>query len=261
MASRRLTRPAGDGTLPGMCTLIVGIDRPRAGHLLLGANRDEALARPAVSPHVLVREPLVVAGRDSLAGGTWLGVQPGRLVAAILNRATPAPGAGTTRWAAGGEPDRSRGLLCLDALRLDTAVQVVEWVKDEVLTCRYAPFTLFVADARGVFAAYWDGRIRVEELFPGWHVLTHGDVDDPFDPRSELVHTNLRLSPPRKAEDLAPTLGSHEGARAVCLHADPHGTVSSSLVELDWTSGATRYLHAPGKPCSTPYQDLGRILG
>ena len=47
-----------------MCTLIVGIDRPRAGRLLLGANRDEALARPTVSPHILVREPLIVAGRE-----------------------------------------------------------------------------------------------------------------------------------------------------------------------------------------------------
>jgi len=72
-----LTTRAPPGTLPSMCTLIVGIDRPRAGQLLLGANRDEALSRPTVSPHVLVREPLVVAGRDSVAGGTWLGVQPG----------------------------------------------------------------------------------------------------------------------------------------------------------------------------------------
>jgi len=244
-----------------MCTLIVGLDRPRAGQLLLGANRDEALARPAVSPHVLMREPLVVAGRDSLAGGTWLGVQPGRLVVAILNRNAPETGPQAGRWAAGGEPDRSRGLLCLDALRLDAAAQVVDWVSEEVLTCRYAPFTLFVADARGAFAAYWDGRMRVEELLPGWHVFTHGDVDDPFDPRSELVHTNLRLAPARRPEDLVALLGSHEGARAVCLHADPHGTVSSSLVQLDWGSRATRYLHAPGKPCSTPFQDLARLLG
>lgn len=243
-----------------MCTLLIGIDRPRAGHLLLGANRDESQARPAVSPHVLVREPLIVAGRDSVAGGTWLGVQSGRLVVALLNRNAPR-GATEGAWATGGEPDRSRGLLCLDALRMDSAAQVVEWVKDEVLTCRYAPFTLFVADPRGVFAAYWDGRMRIEELFPGWHVLTHGDVDDPFDPRSELAHTNLRLAPPRAAEDLVPTLGSHEGDRAVCLHAVPHGTVSSSLVHVDWNSGVTRYLHAAGRPCTTPYQDVSRLLG
>ena len=241
-----------------MCTLVVGIDRPRAGHLLLGANRDESLRRAAVSPHVLVRDPLVVAGRDSVAGGTWLGVQAGRLVAALLNR--NAPEGEAARWVAGREPDRSRGLLCLDALRMGSAQEAADWVRDEVLTCRYAPFTLFLADARGAFAAYWDGRVRVEELFPGWHVLTHGDVDDPFDPRAELLHTALRLSPPRQLEDLVPLLSGHEGARAVCLHEEPHGTVSSSLVQVDWAPGAARYLHAAGKPCSTPYQDISRLL-
>ncbi len=241
-----------------MCTLLIGLDRPRSGHLLLGANRDESLARAAVSPHALARDPLIVAGRDSVAGGTWLGLQVGRLAVAILNRNTPEGDA--SRWVAGTEPDRSRGLVCLDALRMNSAAEAVAWVKDEVLTCRYAPFTLFVADQHGAFAAYWDGRLRIEELFPGWHVLTHGDVDDPFDARSELAHTSLRMAPPRAAEDLVPLLSSHEGSRAVCLHTDPHGTVSSSLLHVDWTSGAARYLHAAGRPCSTPYQDISRLL-
>lgn len=246
-----------------MCTLLVGIDRPRAGQLLLGANRDESQARPALPPHILVREPLIVAGRDTVAGGTWLGIQAGRLVVALLNRNAPAgPGAAgkDSAWFGGAEPDRSRGLLCLDALRMDSAAQVADWVKDEVLTCRYAPFTLFAADAHRAFAAYWDGRMRIDALFPGWHVLTHGDVDDPFDPRSELAHTNLRLAPPREPGDLVATLGSHEGDRAVCLHDTPHGTVSSSLVQVDWNTGVTRYLHAPGRPCATPFQDVSSLL-
>ena len=44
-----------------------------------------------------------------------------------------------------GEPDRSRGLLCLDALRMNGARHALTWLADEVLTCRYAPFSLFVA--------------------------------------------------------------------------------------------------------------------
>ncbi|MGH7726460.1 MAG: NRDE family protein [Candidatus Eiseniibacteriota bacterium] len=244
-----------------MCTLLVGYERPRPGHMLLGANRDESLIRAALPPHVLVRDPQVVAGRDSVAGGTWLGLQTGRLVAAILNRAIPqaAPGE-TPRWTTDSVPDRSRGLLCLDALRMDSAKQAMEWVQDEVLTCRYAPFTLFVADARNAYAAYWDGRMRIEELRPGWHVLTHVDADDPFDPRTESAHTRLRQAPPKALEDLVPTLSSHDGARSICLHADMHGTVSSSLLHVLWDDPrATRYLHAAGKPCVTPYQDFSTI--
>jgi hypothetical protein len=85
--------------------------------LLLGANRDESLARPAMPPHVVVRQPRIVAGRDSRAGGTWLGIQDQDMVAALLNRQVPESAEG--RWATGAEPDRSRGLLCLDALRMN----------------------------------------------------------------------------------------------------------------------------------------------
>ncbi len=227
---------------------------------MLGANRDESLSRPAVSPHLLSREPKIVAGRDTLAGGTWLGVQVGTLVAAILNRNEPET-ADPTRWATGEEPDRSRGLLCLDALKAVAARAALEWLKDEVLTCRYAPFTLFVADRHGAYAAYWDSELRIEELRPGWHVLTHVDADDPFDPRSEQAHTLLRTSPPHALEDLVPVLASHDGGRTICLHADGHGTVSSSLIEMVWADpSATRYLHAAGKPCGTPFEDLSRLV-
>jgi uncharacterized protein with NRDE domain len=243
-----------------MCTLLVGMDRPRAGTLLLGANRDESLSRPALSPHVLVRQPRIVAGRDSLAGGTWLGVQETDLVVALLNRMTPE---GTeARWASGEEPDRSRGLLCLDALRMNGAEHALTWLADEVLTCRYAPFSLFVADRLGAHLAYWDGAaLRTETLRPGWHVVTHNDADDFLDPRAELAHTLLRQSPPRVLEDLAPVLQSHEGGRSICLHADGHGTVSSSLIQMQWDLPENaRYLHAAGRPCVTPYQDLSSLL-
>jgi hypothetical protein len=246
-----------------MCTLLVGVDRPRPGMLLLGANRDEALNRPALSPHVLVREPKIVAGRDSLAGGTWLGVQEGRLAVALLNRVAPErEGVLGGPWPTGGEPDRSRGLLCLDALRMDNAAQALTWVGDEVLTCRYAPFTLFVADAEGAHCAYWDGHtMRGETLRSGWHAITHVDADDVFDPRTDLALTLLRQAPPRTVDDLVPVLQSHEGGRAICLHADGHGTVSSSLVQLSWTdSSPARLLHAAGRPCVTPYQDLSSLL-
>jgi len=246
-----------------MCTLLVGIDRPRPGMLLLGANRDEALKRPAMPPHVLVREPRIVAGRDLLAGGTWLGVHHDRFVAALLNRMSPEGEEGTgARWATGMEPDRSRGLLCLDALRMDDARHALDWVADEVLTCRYAPFTLFVADENGASCAYWDGvTLRREELRPGWHVVTHVDADDPFDPRVDLAHTMLRTAPPHTPEDLEPILKSHDGGRSICLHAEGHGTVSSTLLALAWADpSAARLLYAGGRPCITPYQDLSSLL-
>src|SRR5690349_17234536 len=243
-----------------MCTLIVGVDRPRAGMLLIGANRDESLTRPAMPPHVLVRQPRIVAGRDLLAGGTWLGVQDVDVVAALMNRQVPETAEG--RWASGGEPDRSRGLLCLDALRMNSVEHALTWLADEVLTCRYAPFALFLADRAGAKIAYWDGaELRKDDLRAGWHVITHVDADDLFDARTEMAHTMLRTSPPRTLEDLVPILASHDGPRSICLHAEGHGTVSSTLVQLAWgLPEPPRLLHAAGRPCSVPFQDLSTLL-
>src|SRR5277367_5504997 len=83
----------------------------RPGHdwpVIIGANRDEMLDRPAQAParHWPDR-PEVIAGRDMLAGGTWLGLSDFGVAAGILNRVGslgPAPG------------QRSRGELVLEAL-------------------------------------------------------------------------------------------------------------------------------------------------
>ena len=62
-----------------------------AAPLLVGANRDEHLDRPAVAMTVLREsDPRILGGRDELAGGTWLAVNAHGLVAGLTNR--PLPG-------------------------------------------------------------------------------------------------------------------------------------------------------------------------
>ena len=90
-----------------MCTLIVLHRCFADAELLVAANRDEYLDRPA-EPPALRRwnGRTVLAPRDVRAGGTWLGLNDAGVFAALTNRpnATPDP----TR--------RSRGLLVVDAL-------------------------------------------------------------------------------------------------------------------------------------------------
>ena len=91
-----------------MCTAVI-LRRP--GHdwpLVFAANRDEMAGRPWRPPgrHWPDRAE-VTAGRDQLAGGTWLGLNDWGVIAGVLNR----PGS------LGPDPDlRSRGELPLDAL-------------------------------------------------------------------------------------------------------------------------------------------------
>ena len=70
-----------------MCTFVIlrrpGSDWP----VIIGANRDEMKDRPWQPPdrHWQDRED-VLAGKDDLAGGTWLGINDSGLVAGVLNR-------------------------------------------------------------------------------------------------------------------------------------------------------------------------------
>jgi uncharacterized protein with NRDE domain len=91
-----------------MCTLAI-LRRPdHDWPVIIGANRDEMIDRPADPPdrHWPDRAE-VVAGRDRLAGGSWLGLNDWGVAAAVLNRhGSLGPAAG----------QRSRGELVLEAL-------------------------------------------------------------------------------------------------------------------------------------------------
>src|SRR5262245_13616909 len=71
-ASATCTPGASALTSPAMCTLVFGLDVLGPHSVLIATNRDEDPARRSEPPQVLSREPLVVGGRDAIAGGTWL---------------------------------------------------------------------------------------------------------------------------------------------------------------------------------------------
>lgn len=58
-----------------MCTLVLALRAHDAYPLVLAANRDEFFARPAAAAAFWPDRPSILAGRDLLAGGTWLGVR------------------------------------------------------------------------------------------------------------------------------------------------------------------------------------------
>ena len=154
-----------------MCTVVI-LRRP--GHdwpVLIAANRDEMSNRPWSAPAEHWPDyPGVVAGRDHVANGSWLGVNPYGVTAAILNRY------GTL----GPAPDkRSRGELVLEALdHADscTAADALSALNGQA----YRPFNMLIADNRD---AYWianraDSAVTVCPIGDGLHMLTAHDLDD-----------------------------------------------------------------------------------
>ena len=250
-----------------MCTVVI-LRRP--GHdwpLILAANRDEMRDRPWTPPDRHWPErPEVVAGRDQLSGGSWLGINDHGVVAAILNRRGslgPLPG------------KRSRGELVLDALDNADASAAVEQLIHLDPTA-YRSFNLLIADNRD---AFWlrslglrDSRVEAFPVPEGVSMLTARDLNDQESPRIVRHLEDFKLALPP-----APGLDDWEAWQEILARPardDPmdamtvttergFGTVCSSLIALP-AIGLSRagesempiWLFAPGPPDSFPYQPI-----
>ena len=122
-----------------MCTLAIYLRVFPQFPVVVAANRDEYLARPAAAPTVLWEQPLVIGGKDLRAGGTWLAINQFGMIAGLLNRRSDTPA----------DPERrSRGLLCLDALKHKTVAEALRFVAAQDPE-RYNPFNLLLASREG----------------------------------------------------------------------------------------------------------------
>ena len=247
-----------------MCTLILGIDVVGRGSVVLGANRDEDPARPSDSPGVLNERPRLVGGRDRLKGGTWLAIREKRAAVAMLNR-RDEPAAASDR--------RSRGLFALEVAAAGDGAPAaaLAFARAAVRQAEYAPFSMIFASPGECWLLAHDARrtIEVARIAPGWHVITHADLD-PTEPRIRWLTDRLaRWAPGSAAEaerSLLDLLRSHgEEARAgrpaappICLHEGRMRTVSTSLVHL--TRDVARYLHVEGRPCTGALVDHSSLL-
>ena len=244
-----------------MCTLAIYFKVAPEWPVIIAANRDEFLDRPATDPAVLNESPHVVGGKDLRAGGTWLGINEYGLVAGLLNR-RPAEEANPNA--------RSRGMLCLDALRRSSAAEAAKFAGAE-RGSDYNPFNLLMASREAAYVAYNRGsHIEVVNLRPGLHLLSNLDVDDFECPKISRSYSRFaelggqaqfHCDPVAARSALVALLADHStqlDARtgrpnALCLHLDAYGTRSSSLIFLG-RNGEVRHFFAPGAPCTTAYK-------
>lgn len=219
--------------------------------LIVAANREESRRRPTRAPFRWAGEPAIWAGRDEVAGGTWLGINAAGLLAAVTNR--PEAEFDAAR--------RSRGLLCVDCLRRDSPAVARSFVTDELTRRRYNAFNLLCANPEEAWVA--SGPEKYRALAPGVHVLSNfGGLDDDRLPVVREVRDRvgaLRLDSP-DIEILFDGLGrvcaATDGAVPLCRAGGDYGTVSSSLIAIDRDGGLAAYWHAPGPPCEQPFSPV-----
>jgi uncharacterized protein with NRDE domain len=241
--------------------------------LVVAANRDELLDRPA-EPMAVLREdsPRILGGRDLLAGGTWLAVNEHGLVAGLTNRPARA-GKDPTR--------RSRGELPLAIASHASAALAVDAFVDAFRPADYNPAWMLVGDREALFFIDMtgeDGAAVIQPLPPGMHILENRTIGEPS-AKVDHVRTLLKGAEDLRGEALPAllqaVLANHEAPdatelepgsehadhtppaiTAACVHADSYGTRWSGIISVDAGGRVPpSFLYAGGPPCTTGFVD------
>jgi uncharacterized protein with NRDE domain len=234
-----------------MCLLIALSRMVDGAPLVVAANRDEYLRRPAVSSTVL-REagPRILGGRDLAAGGTWLAVNDTGVLAGLTNQPS-----GQLR-----DPSkRSRGELPLMFAAYQDAATAVAEVTARLDPRRYNPCCLLVGDRTALFSVGLAGGDSpvVRELRPGRYVLENVPLDAASAKADQIAtEVDAGLGAGTGVVDaLAEVLRSHQPP--ACVHHTEHdyGTRSAMIVTVQ-PAGPPEVLVADGAPCQAPFLDV-----
>lgn len=239
-----------------MCTVLFAWRVFENTPVCVAANRDERYDRPYTPPHQWTDPAGIVAPRDGLAGGTWIGFNQQGICVAITNRWVP------------GDGERSRGLLVRDLLTTENAKQARRMLQAELERNQYAPFHLMIADRMNAWTAINDrnGQHTETQLDPGVHIVVNVGIDGEWFQPVNRPRTGARqaanaeslvddlddpdpATPAKWLQTAGQYLGDHD--YDVCIHGNEFGTRSSSLLALGERS---RYWFAPGPPCETDYE-------
>jgi uncharacterized protein with NRDE domain len=206
-----------------MCLVLFAHEAHPEYRLIVAANRDEYYDRPAAPAGWWEDAPDLLAGRDLVAGGTWLGVTREGRFAALTNYrgASPVPGG------------PSRGTLAVGFLRGELGAE--HYARTVAAQAgRYQGFSLLVGDRTGL-----------------WVVSTHHDAQ----PVSAGVHglSNHLLDTPwpkvrRGTEALAdsiPLTSAEREARLLATLADRSAPADRDIPTMGASLEFERALSAP----------------
>lgn len=175
-----------------MCTILFSYKQQDRPALLLLANRDEFYERPTRAADRWEDHPGILAGRDLVGGGTWLGVNDSGKLAAVTNYRDPDQARGS----------RSRGALVADFLKSEQGPQeYLESVKRE--QDFYTGFNLIAGQFGdgGSRLLYFSNRGGgILKLGPGSYGLSNHLLDTPW-PKVVRGKERLDALMSRDAED------------------------------------------------------------
>lgn len=155
-----------------MCLIIFEIDDEPSRGIVLAANRDEFYDRPTLPAGRWEGGSKIIAGRDLVGGGTWLGITPSGRFAAVTNFRDPRATKGS----------RSRGELVTGFLSSDASAS--EYLEDiSGASDMYSDFNLIAGatSQTGLAISFFSNRERkIRDLAPGLYGLSNHLLDTPW---------------------------------------------------------------------------------
>jgi uncharacterized protein with NRDE domain len=212
-----------------MCIVAIAFGTHPRWRLIVAANRDELHQRPSEDLKAWATEPVVIAGRDALAGGTWLGVTEAGRFAAVSNvrRVDPAPPAGLSRGKLVTE------YLLQSTLPADGAAQL------------FNPFNMITVGAGEAEFLSNRPEVRRAKVGAGIHGFSNGGFDDEW-PKTRRLKEELRI---RLSDETMEPIGLFEALyadatsdagpsvleEAIFVRNTVYGTRCSTIVAIDWS--------------------------
>lgn len=185
-----------------MCLILLAFDAHPKYKFILAANRDEFYARPTAAAKFWDDAPQILAGRDLLAGGTWLGITKMGRFSAVTNYRNPAVPSG----------ERSRGDLTRNFLNgIDSPKHYLQQIEREKEF--FSGFNLLVGDfgkTRNELFYFSNRGGKTTKLSGGIYGLSNALLDSPWQKvengkanLGRILQTNYTISADELFEILA----------------------------------------------------------
>jgi uncharacterized protein with NRDE domain len=240
-----------------MCLLALQYKSVPEAPILVAANREEAYDRPSLIPAIQPGKPRVLSGIDARAGGTWLGVNQNGLFVGAANRPKLFQP----------QSPKSRGLLCRELLRANSARHAVDIAMEELTANKYDGVNFMIADYESAWAVHGGDDANVSELDEGLNIISSYDLNDLRDERQKLARRLLTLQTLDSAVKFL-AVASKAFARppaapdrpGMIVRGKERGTVSSTLIALGKKPRDAIFQYANGSPDTARYEDYSPLL-
>ena len=216
-----------------MCILFIAINQHPDYPLVIAANRDEYHTRASRPMHWWDDKQEILAGRDLVAGGTWLGINDSGQFSAITNYRDPQRNR---------EDALSRGELPVRFLQKSISNPTVSADQYEGFLAtehsQYNPFNLVYGNHKALYV-WGHGASKSRRLGAGCYSLSNGHIDQHWPKMSRGVRllSNLVSKPEAPTfADLLPIMMDSERAPANQLpetgvDADTESALSSIFIK------------------------------